>query len=189
MYPLILRVNLSGQPMAWMPWQEAVLLYARDSVVWSIGEDSLRFYGGINRVTGARSYIDVRPVVAARGHVSKKHAIRVVPPLTNRELFRRDRHVCIYCLRKFSDRLLTRDHVIPVSRGGQDVWTNVVTACQHCNQTKAARTPEEAGMNLHAVPYTPNYAEWLILKNKKIRSDQMVFLQAHCPKDSPWRND
>ncbi len=187
MLPLILRVNVSGQPLAWMPWQEAVLLYAKNAVAWAIGEESLRVYGGVNRLTGMRSYVDVQPVVAAKGAVHAKSLARAVPPLTNRELFRRDRHVCLYCLRELPDRRLTRDHVIPLSRGGQDVWTNVVTACQPCNQVKAARTPDEAGMRLHAVPYAPNYAEWLILRNRKIRSDQMTFLQAHCPKDSPWR--
>ena len=187
MATLILRVNASGQPLAWIPWQEAVLLYARDAVLWAVGEDSLRFHGGTNRLTGFRSYIDVQPVIAARGSV-KKNELRSVPPLTNRQLFRRDRHVCLYCLKEFSDRWLTRDHVIPVSRGGLNIWTNVVTACQSCNQTKAARTPEESGMRLHAIPYMPNYAEWLILKNRKIRIDQMEFLQAHCPKDSPWRD-
>jgi hypothetical protein len=187
MSPLILRVSASGKPLAWLPWQEAVLLYARDAVIWAVGEDALRVRGGINRVTGLRSYIDVQPVIAARGGVSKKHEVRTIPPLTNRQLFRRDRHVCLYCLKEFSERWLTRDHVIPVSRGGLNVWTNVVTACQACNQAKADRTPEEAGMRLHAIPYAPNYAEWLILKNRKMMSDQMEFLQAHCPKDSPWR--
>ena len=30
MPPLILRLNVSGHPVGWMPWKEAVLLYARD---------------------------------------------------------------------------------------------------------------------------------------------------------------
>ncbi len=188
MSPLILRVNVNGQPMAWLPWQQAALLYAKDAVVWAVGDEKLRIYGGRNRFTGLQSYIDIQPVIAARGAVKGQYIGRETPPLTNRELFRRDRHVCLYCLRKFSDKKLTRDHVIPVSRGGADIWTNVVTACQVCNQFKAARTPEEANMILHAVPYTPNYAEWLILKNRKIRADQMAFLQAHCPKDSPLRD-
>ncbi len=71
----------------------------------------------------------------------------------------------MYCLEELPDRRLTRDHVMPRSRGGADVWTNVVTACVVCNQRKGARTPEEADMRLYAVPYTPGYAEWLILRN------------------------
>ncbi|MBT8126011.1 MAG: HNH endonuclease, partial [Gammaproteobacteria bacterium] len=38
-------------------------------------------------------------------------------------------------------------------------------------------------MRLHAVPYTPNYAEWLILRNRNILADQMAFLKAQCPKE------
>jgi len=45
-----------------------------------------------------------------------------------------------------------------------------------CNHKKADRTPEEAGMKLLAVPYTPNLAEYLILSNRRILADQMEFL-------------
>jgi len=88
----------------------------------------------------------------------------------------------MYCLASLSDRHLTRDHVVPLSRGGLDVWTNVVTACRVCNQRKADRLLKENSMRLHAVPYTPNHAEWLILRNRHILSDQMAFLKAQCPK-------
>ena len=50
-------------------------------------------------------------------------------------------HRCAYCGVK-SDHL-TVDHVIPVARGGQDTMANVVPACQHCNCSKGAKTPEE----------------------------------------------
>jgi hypothetical protein len=37
-------------------------------------------------------------------------------------------------------------------------------------------TVNQAGMKLLYVPYTPTYNEALILKNRKILEDQMVFL-------------
>jgi hypothetical protein len=43
----------------------------------------------------------------------------------------------------------TYDHVVPVSRGGGDEFTNIVTACRGCNLKKGGRLPEEAGMVLH----------------------------------------
>jgi 5-methylcytosine-specific restriction endonuclease McrA len=181
MQPLILRLSQSGQPLGWIEWREAVLLYAKDQVLWTLGENSYRFYGGISRVKQARSFLDIDPIVAARGIVKDEH-YRTVPLLTNRELFRRDRHSCMYCLDTFPGHRLTRDHVIPVSRGGSDVWTNVVTACRKCNQHKADRLIEETQLQLHAVPYTPNYAEWLILRNRHLQADQMAFLKARCPK-------
>lgn len=182
MSALILRVNKSGQPMNWIDWQDAVLLYAREQVIWWLGEDPLRIYGGFNRVSNQRSYIDVHPIVAARGAVKHSH-FAGEPPLNNKELFRRDGHTCMYCLTELADRKLTRDHLIPVSRGGKDEWNNVVTACRHCNQKKADRLVQESGMRLHAIPYAPNYAEWLILRNRHILADQMTFLQAQCPKE------
>ncbi|MCP4934771.1 MAG: HNH endonuclease [bacterium] len=186
MQQLILRVDVGGQPMGWVPWQEAAVLYAKEQIVWTLGDTPLRIFGGINRISGMRSYIDVHPVIAAKGSMYAK-AHGATPPLTNRELFRRDGHTCMYCLEQMPDRRLTRDHVMPRSRGGADVWTNVVTACMACNQRKGARTPEEANMRLYAVPYTPGYAEWLILRNRTILTDQMEFLRAQCPKDSPMR--
>jgi len=43
-------------------------------------------------------------------------------------------------------------------------------------------------MRLHAVPYVPSHAEWLILRNRRILADQMAFLQAQCPRHSRLRN-
>ena len=45
---------------------------------------------------------------------------------------------CIYCGR--SDRPLTRDHKMPLSRGGSDAIDNVVPACRNCNASKARLT-------------------------------------------------
>ena len=65
-----------------------------------------------------------------------------------------------------------------MSRGGRDRWSNVVTACRSCNTRKGNRTPEEARMPLLAVPYVPNWAEYLALSNRKILADQMEFLKS-----------
>lgn len=181
MLPLILRVNMGGQPMAWLPWQEAVLYYAKDQVAWTLGEQAVRIFGGINNRTKKRSFLDLHPIVAVKGKVDGRQ-MRSIPPLTNQALFRRDEHTCMYCLQSYTRGQLTRDHVVPISRGGQDEWCNVVTACAHCNQSKDNRLLHETSMKLHALPYAPNFAEWLILRNRNILADQMDFLKAQCPK-------
>ncbi|MFT4562310.1 MAG: 5-methylcytosine-specific restriction endonuclease McrA, partial [Gammaproteobacteria bacterium] len=84
---------------------------------------------------------------------------------------------CMYCGSRSGERQLTRDHVIPLSKGGRDMWSNVVSACRSCNTRKGCRTPERAFMPLLAVPYVPNWAEFLALSNRKILSDQMDFLR------------
>ncbi|ERN40536.1 restriction endonuclease [Rubidibacter lacunae KORDI 51-2] len=75
-----------------------------------------------------------------------------VPPVSRREVMRRDRHACQYC---GSTRNLTLDHVQPRSRGGAHTWDNVVAACAPCNSRKGARTPAEAGMPLFRKPKAP----------------------------------
>jgi len=61
---------------------------------------------------------------------------------------------------------------------------NLVAACKACNNRKADRTPEAAGMKLHYVPYVPNRYEAFILSNRKILADQMEFLLQGVPKSS-----
>ena len=175
--PAILKLDSGGLPVSWIRWQTAVTLYARERVRWEAGEGRFLIRGGICARTGERSSIEIGSIIAVADK-SKRFA-RGVPLLTNRTLFQRDRNLCLYCGRQFPAHLLTRDHVMPASRGGASVWENCVTACRHCNQRKDDRTPEEANMRLLAVPYIPNLAEYLILSNRRILADQMEFLLAH----------
>jgi len=154
------------------------MLYCRGLVAWTAGERTVEFRGGISRFTGLRSCIEVNSIIAIRRNHGGKHLRRPVPPLNNRELFQRDAHLCMYCGEERSSSALTRDHVVPLSRGGRDCWSNVVTACHACNTRKGGRSPEAAGMALLAVPYVPNWAEYLALSNRRILADQMAFLKA-----------
>jgi hypothetical protein len=75
--------------------------------------------------------------------------------LNSARVFFRDNYTCQYCNTKKLHRELTLDHVFPKSRGGQDTWENLTTACKECNNKKADRTPDEAGMKLLTVPAKP----------------------------------
>jgi len=175
---LILRLDIYGKPLAWIPWQTAACLYSRERVAWTAGDRNFTFYGGTSRLTGERSSMVVNSIIAVKGHTAFHYQKNeTAPPLTNRELFIRDAYLCMYCGRSVTNRLLTRDHIIPMSRGGADSWPNVVSACRSCNTAKGNQTPEEAGMPLLAVPYVPNWAEYLALCNRKILADQMEFLR------------
>ena len=174
--PLILRLDVTGQPVRWLPWQDAVVLQSRSMVAWSAGETMFTFHGGINRLTGLRSSISVNSIIAVKGRLRHGDRSALIPPLSNRELFQRDGQLCMYCGARHPQSLLTRDHVRPLSQGGHDAWNNVVTACRACNHAKGARTPEQAGMALLAIPYVPNRAEYLVLSNRRILADQMAFL-------------
>jgi 5-methylcytosine-specific restriction endonuclease McrA len=178
MTPLILRLDVAGSPVRWIPWQDAVNLYAREMIAWTAGESLFTFRGGICRSSGKRSIVNINSIIAIKRSNHAKQSKRTIPPLTNRELFLRDAYLCMYCGGKYNDKLLTRDHVIPISKGGKDRWSNVVAACRSCNTRKANRIPEKAHMPLLAVPFIPNWAEYLALSNRKILADQMEFLKS-----------
>jgi 5-methylcytosine-specific restriction endonuclease McrA len=187
-FPLILTLDVHGVPHRWITWQHACYYYAKNQVAWSLGEEAFTVYGGMNRVTGERSRITAASIIAIKGKAMAIKSFSQVPPLNNRELFHRDRQICAYCGGMFPVSKLTRDHVVPFSRGGRDTWMNVVTACRSCNEKKSDRTPEAAGMELIYLPYVPNRAEYLILTNRRILADQMEFLAQHVPAQSRVRH-
>jgi 5-methylcytosine-specific restriction endonuclease McrA len=81
--------------------------------------------------------------------------------VTNTFLFARDGYRCQYCGRASSElkprHSLTRDHVTPLSRGGTNDWTNVVTACSPCNTRKSNNLPSEIGMHPLIAPREPHF--------------------------------
>lgn len=174
-HPLILQLDSYGDPARWINYERAVFYFAKDLVSWSVGENETTIFGGKSRMTGNRSFMNIPSIIAVKSN-SKGHKPYKQPILTNRALFRRDHHVCAFDGRVHQVAELTRDHVIPSSKGGRDIWQNVVTACGRCNRIKDDRTPEEADMPLVYVPYAPSKAEYLILMNRSIKVDQMEFL-------------
>ncbi len=182
--PLVLTLDAHGVPHRWITWQHACFYYAKDQVAWTLGEPAFTVFGGTNRMTGKRSEITASSIIAVKGKAMAMKSFNQVPPLNNRELFHRDRQICAYCAHSFAGAKLTRDHIKPFSKGGRDSWMNVVTACRACNERKSDRTPEGAGMELCYLPYVPNRAEYLILTNRRILTDQMVFLAQHVPAQS-----
>jgi 5-methylcytosine-specific restriction endonuclease McrA len=183
----VLRTDVAGMPLEWIDFREAVRLYYMAQVAYSCGSLLYRVRGGTNARTGLRSIVEVNSIVATVGRTPGLAALHedYVPPLNNKTLFRRDANLCLYCGERFMSRDLTRDHVTPLSKGGTDNWTNVVTACRRCNNHKGGRSPEGAGMQLIAVPFTPTYAEYIYLKGRRVLADQMQFLLAHIPRSSP----
>lgn len=182
----VLRTDLAGMPLEWIDYRAAARLYALGQVAYSCGSPLFRLRGGINARTRERSQLDIHSIIATHGaHHGLGAQHDYVPPLSNRTLFQRDDHICLYCGERFSPRQLSRDHVRPTSKGGANHWNNVVTACVRCNNYKAGRSPEDAGMELLAVPFTPTHAEYIYLMGRNILADQMHFLRAHFPRTSP----
>lgn len=182
----VLRTDIAGMPLEWIGYQDAVRLITLGQVSYSLGSTVYRIHGGINALSGMRSSVDVDAIIATQGTHPHAHlfADSYTPPLSNPALFRRDQYLCLYCGEQFSHSHLSRDHVNPLSQGGVDTWANVVTSCKRCNNHKAGRTPEQAGMELLAIPFTPTHVEYVYLQGRRILTDQMEFLLAHFPRNS-----
>lgn len=48
---------------------------------------------------------------------------------------------CHYCGERFFFGQLTKDHVVPQSKGGRDIVENLVPSCGPCNSVKADNMP------------------------------------------------
>ncbi len=185
----VLRTDVSGMPLEWIGYQDAVRLITLDQVRYALGETLYKIHGGTNALSGDQSVVRVNAIIATAGQHPHKHlfAENYIPPLSNKALFRRDQNLCLYCGEQFPHFMLSRDHVKPLSQGGLDRWVNVVTACKRCNNHKAGYTPEQAGMQLLAIPFSPTHAEYVYLQGRQILTDQMEFLLAHFPRNSILR--
>lgn len=183
----VLRADATGIPLEWVDFKEAVRAYYLGQVAFSLGAPLYKIHGGYSALTGKRSVISVNSIIATHGdsHAVLKARAHYIPPLNNQALFARDAHMCMYCGNQLPARGLSRDHIVPLSKGGSDAWKNVVTACKRCNNRKAGRTPEQAGLELLAVPFVPTHAEYIYLQGRRVLADQMEFLLAHFPHSSP----
>jgi 5-methylcytosine-specific restriction endonuclease McrA len=96
--------------------------------------------------------------------------------VTNTFLFARDDYRCQFCGRTGGDlrhrECLTRDHLVPISRGGTNEWTNVVTACSSCNTRKGNRLPDECRMHPLRPPVEPHFVHltWAVRRLTPVQS-------------------
>ena len=153
--PKILKLDIAGNPQDWISIEQAVVYYATEMVVYELGNAVTTYRGGYNRISQKQSEITTNSIIAVKGH-TKKLDFSSIPKLSNHSLFERDKHLCAYCGQVFHDYDLSREHIKPVKQGGEDIWSNVVTACKVCNNKKGCKTPEQARMPLLYLPYTPD---------------------------------
>ena len=147
-----LALNASFEPLTIVPTCRAVRLVLDRKAEILEPDGSRVFRSATERVPCPLVIRLVRYV-----HVPRRFRRQV----TNTFLFARDDYSCQYCGRHRSElrgrQFLTRDHVLPLSRGGENAWSNVVTSCSPCNNRKGNCLPEEVGMSLLATPGEPNY--------------------------------
>ena len=115
----------------------------------------------------------------ASGNASVTQEYASIPRPVRREIHERDNFSCAYCGRKEGeyvvgetarDAILSVDHVIPQSRGGDSSPRNLVTCCLSCNNHKSDRTPDECGLPWPVDRYGNRYGivtKALLKRNKK----------------------
>ncbi|MCC7048905.1 MAG: HNH endonuclease [Alphaproteobacteria bacterium] len=147
-----LVLNADFRPLSYFPlslwsWQEAVK---------AVFLDRVNIVSEYDRVVRSPSFeIRLPSVIALKDYIQTARR----PAFTRFNVFLRDRFTCQYCNERHVTNDLTFDHIVPRSRGGQTVWTNVVTACGTCNLAKGSRLPNECGMFPRTSPFQPTSFE------------------------------
>jgi 5-methylcytosine-specific restriction endonuclease McrA len=153
---LCLVYNTTGEPLELVPSLLGLVLHLRGKAVI------------LETLAGqvARSQRLVFPLPASVVLRQHRRVRSRVAPLTNEHLFLRDGHRCVYCGRHRSElgcrERLTRDHLVPRSKGGVDEWLNVVTACSSCNHHKDSRLVQDAGRRPRSAPWVPSRQELVL---------------------------
>lgn len=147
----ILVLNASYEPINFTNWKRAIILILK--------EKAQRLSARVIRLV---NYIKL-PIEKIMANKPSRQMV-----------YKRDDHMCQYC---GSIKNLTIDHVIPRSRGGQDTWENLVTACMPCNTHKGDKTPEEWGRLLYRKPKAP-FNKMTLALNKSNVSEWKEYVYA-----------
>ena len=173
-----LALNASFEPLTIVSVRRAVRLVL-DGKAEILEKDELRRFRSEQHSVPWPSVIRLVRYV----HVPKRFRRQV----TNTFLFARDHYSCQYCGKHRSElrgrQFLTRDHILPRSRGGGNTWDNVVTSCSPCNNRKGGRLPAEAGLRLLSKPTEPNYVRlvWVV---RSVTTAQAKYIRMFYGKDA-----
>ncbi len=143
-----LVLNASYEPINIIPWKKAITLLFQGKVEVIAEYD--------REIRSVSFSIKLPSILRLLRYVKMKNNFARVK-FTRMNIYRRDDFTCQYCGQKMPTEELTFDHVVPVARGGDKRWENIVTCCIDCNHRKGGRTPEEAGMRLVRTPRAPDW--------------------------------
>lgn len=100
---------------------------------------ALFFHDGKFFHSPSREYPCPSVILIHKGWKNSYHRV----PFTKQNVFKRDNYTCQYCNVKYNYLSLTIDHVIPTSKGGKNIWNNVVSSCLSCNNQKGNKDFDE----------------------------------------------
>lgn len=147
-----LVLNADFRPLSYFP----LSLWSWQETVKAVFLDRVNIVSEYDRVVRSPNFeIRLPSVIALKDYVPTARR----PAFTRFNVFLRDRFTCQYCSDRHTANDLTFDHVVPRSRGGRTLWSNVVTACGTCNLAKGSRLPNECGMFPRTHPAQPSSFE------------------------------
>ncbi len=146
----------------------------RRAVVLALGEKVDVLAESATIIHSAQTHIALPSVLRLRYYVSVPYQRST--PVTRRSVFVRDNSQCQYC----GDSAESIDHVVPRSRGGRHIWTNVVACCRRCNTNKANLLLHETNLRLRSTPRPPAKLAWIRVAAGRVPAawDQYLNLQA-----------
>jgi 5-methylcytosine-specific restriction endonuclease McrA len=151
-----LVLNADFRPLSYFP----LSLWSWQDAVKAVFLDRVNIVSEYDRAVHSPSVSMRLPsVIALKEYIPLSRR----PAFTRFNVFLRDRFDCQYCGDWFPTHELTFDHVVPRSRGGRTIWTNVVTACSTCNLHKGNQTTRESRMNPLHKPFQPT--TWQLQEN------------------------
>lgn len=168
-------VELSQAVRLWLKNSATVLQWFKDKILWigpEINERGKRIVDkeilkqpGVHVRTEIKNGITRKIVVIRMPAVIQvlrymKTGKRAFPAPTTENVVAYYGYQCqrVGCERTFAKnerKKLTKDHILPSSRGGTDTWENITCLCFHCNNEKGDRTLEEMNWKLLRQPSKP----------------------------------
>jgi 5-methylcytosine-specific restriction endonuclease McrA len=156
---MTLLLDANYQVNKFIPLKKVMKLIVKDKVEIISSWDSY--------ISWSSGKIKHPSIIRLKNHVKKNY---FNSNFSKKALIKRDHSTCQYCGQKLTSSQITIEHVTPRAQGGGTSFTNCVVSCQACNNKKADRTPEQAGMVLLRKPTPPSFSA-----GRHIGDDQEVW--------------
>jgi len=144
----VLVLNANYSPMTVCTAKRAISLYFLDKI------DILSNYD--ESISSPSLSLELPSVIKIRTYVKNNN---MAVEISRKNVLVRDNYECQYCGKK--SKSLTVDHIIPKSKGGENVWSNVVACCKRCNLIKADKLLSQTILKLKNFPIKPEGNFWI----------------------------